>query len=100
MAGGNGAVVRVQAEPEAVWEAAFYLRGGDAITTWALWAQNMSWCAAGSDAVLSSSHLMPPRRHHPGSGSGTGGSVLTGAGSQTLVRAAAWPELAHGVCCV
>lgn len=93
---GNGALVRVQAEPAAVWEAAFYLKEGDAITTW---VQNMSWCVAGSDSSLSSSHLMPAW-WHSGSGSGTGGSGLTWAGSQTLVRASAQPELAHGVCCV
>lgn len=99
MAEGNGALVRVQAEPTAVWEAAFYLKGGDAITTWAFWVQNTSCCAAGSDSLLSSSHLMPAR-WHSGCGSGTGGSGLAWAGSQTLVRVSARPELAHRVCCV
>lgn len=95
---GTGALGRVQAEPAAVWEAAFYLKEGDAITTWAFWLQNTSWRAAGSESSLSS-HLMPAR-WHSGWESGTGGSGLAWAGWQTLVRAPAQPELAHRVCCV
>lgn len=81
---GNGALVRVQAEPEAVWEAAFYLEEGDAITTWAFWVQNMSWCAAGSDSSLSSSHLMCQHGGtQAGEVTGSGDSGLAWAGSQT-----------------
>lgn len=75
---GTGALGRVQAEPAAVWEAAFYLKEGDAITTWAFWLQNTSWRAAGSESSLSS-HLMPAR-WHSGWESGTGGSGLAWAG--------------------
>lgn len=78
---------------------AFYLRGGDAITTWAFWAQNRSWCAAGSDSLLSHSHLLPAWCHS-GCASDRGGSGLAWAGSQMLVRESARPELAHSVCCV
>lgn len=73
---GNGALERVQAEPAAVWEAAFYLKEGDAITTW---VQSMSWCAAGSDSSLSSSNLMPPW-WHSSCGIGSGDSGLAWAG--------------------
>lgn len=48
-------MVRVRAEPEVVWESAFYLKEGDAITTWAFSVQQVSWCAAGSDSSLSHS---------------------------------------------
>lgn len=87
---GNGALVRVQAEPEAVWEAAFYLEEGDAITTWAFWVQNMSWCAAGSDSSLSS-HLMPAWWH-----SGWGSDRKWGLWPRMGWFTNAWPERPHG----
>lgn len=52
-------MVRVQAETEAAWGAAFCFKEGDIITTWAFSVQKVSWCATGSGRSLSSTHLMP-----------------------------------------
>lgn len=52
-------MVGVQAEPEAVWETAFYVMEGDAIIMWAFSVEKVSWCATGCDSSLSSSHAVP-----------------------------------------
>lgn len=97
----NGAMVSVQADPAAVWETAFYLREGDAITTQAFSVQKASGCATGSDWSLSSSHLTPAWwcSSHP-SGSSEDSWPHLGCVRKRLVRASARPELARGVCCV
>lgn len=98
---GNGAMVSVQAEPAALWETAFHLKEGDAITTQAFSVQKASGCATGSDWSLSSSHLTPAGwcSSHP-SGNSDDSWPHIGCVHKRLVRASARPELAHGVCCL